>query len=314
MHRFPFPDPGKCRTEVRFSLPGRALPPVLAGIRAGKSDRSHLPMHRHSGIERRLVAVIERRLLTVAGAAHVAETRPRVSRLTDRRTWVGHQNPAIIRPCDKHKTGAACPFAPATRAHENCGTIGTSILSIYKPGLCMNEQVARDVVLVRAIETVDRKHEILTDDDRKYASRSAKELASWQAADSKSAVTADHFLQQRRSRSCGGWPSVRRRFPPFSTAAPAGRPCRSACRWPRWSSAPLPTASAIRTASTCCRPLCSPSSAGTCWSTLCCWPGCSCRAGTLAGPGRQRCAASAPAAPRCRASCRRPSPPGWWNS
>lgn len=61
----------------------------------------------------------------------------------------------------------------------------------------MNEQVARTVVLVRAIETVDRKHEILTDDDRKYASRSAKELASWQAADSKSAVTADHFLQQR---------------------------------------------------------------------------------------------------------------------
>jgi hypothetical protein len=61
----------------------------------------------------------------------------------------------------------------------------------------MNEQVARDVVLVRAIETVDRKHEILSDDDRKYASRSAKELAEWQAADSKSAVTADHFLQQR---------------------------------------------------------------------------------------------------------------------
>jgi hypothetical protein len=61
----------------------------------------------------------------------------------------------------------------------------------------MNEQVARSVVLVRAIETVDRNHEILSEDDRKYASRSAKELASWQAADSKSAVTADHFLQQR---------------------------------------------------------------------------------------------------------------------
>jgi hypothetical protein len=61
----------------------------------------------------------------------------------------------------------------------------------------MNEQVARDVVLVRAIETMDRKHEILSDDDRMYASRSAKELAEWQASDSKSAVTADHFLQQR---------------------------------------------------------------------------------------------------------------------
>ena len=61
----------------------------------------------------------------------------------------------------------------------------------------MNEQVARDVVLVRAIETMDRKHEILSDDDRMYASRSARELAEWQASGSKSAVTADHFLQQR---------------------------------------------------------------------------------------------------------------------
>lgn len=61
----------------------------------------------------------------------------------------------------------------------------------------MNEQVARDVVLVRAIETMDRKHEILSESDRTYASRSAKELAAWQAADSKSAVTIDHFLQQR---------------------------------------------------------------------------------------------------------------------
>lgn len=61
----------------------------------------------------------------------------------------------------------------------------------------MNEQVARNVVLMRAIETADQKHEILTDDDRSYASRSAKELAQWQAADSKSEATAGHFLQQR---------------------------------------------------------------------------------------------------------------------
>lgn len=61
----------------------------------------------------------------------------------------------------------------------------------------MNEQVARNVVLVRAIETADAKHEILSDDDRRYASRSAKELAQWQAAEHKSAVTLDHFLEQR---------------------------------------------------------------------------------------------------------------------
>jgi len=61
----------------------------------------------------------------------------------------------------------------------------------------MKEQFARDVVLVRSIETADVKREILSDDDRMYASRSARELAQWQAADSKSAVTAEHFLQQR---------------------------------------------------------------------------------------------------------------------
>ncbi|MET3135570.1 hypothetical protein AAKU55_005882 [Oxalobacteraceae bacterium GrIS 1.11] len=61
----------------------------------------------------------------------------------------------------------------------------------------MNEQVARDVVLVRAIETADEKREVLSEDDRLYASRSAKELAQWQASEHKSAVTADHFLQQR---------------------------------------------------------------------------------------------------------------------
>jgi hypothetical protein len=61
----------------------------------------------------------------------------------------------------------------------------------------MNEQLARDVVLVRAIETMDAKHEILSEDDRIYASRSARELAQWQAADSKTDVTTEHFLQQR---------------------------------------------------------------------------------------------------------------------
>ena len=61
----------------------------------------------------------------------------------------------------------------------------------------MNEQLARQVVLVRAIETADTEHQVLSEDDRRYASRSARELAAWQAADSKSAVTQEHFLQQR---------------------------------------------------------------------------------------------------------------------
>ncbi|MFP5392264.1 MAG: DUF2868 domain-containing protein [Gammaproteobacteria bacterium] len=61
----------------------------------------------------------------------------------------------------------------------------------------MDEQMARNVVLVRAIETADVKREVLSDDDRMYASRSARELAQWQAAEGKTAATSEHFLQQR---------------------------------------------------------------------------------------------------------------------
>jgi hypothetical protein len=61
----------------------------------------------------------------------------------------------------------------------------------------MNEQTARKVVLMRAIETADTKHEVLSEDDRLYASRSARELANWQAAEGKSAASLDQFLQQR---------------------------------------------------------------------------------------------------------------------
>jgi hypothetical protein len=61
----------------------------------------------------------------------------------------------------------------------------------------MNEHIARDVVLVRAIETADQHQEILSDDDRMYASRSARELAQWRAADRKVEATGDDFLQQR---------------------------------------------------------------------------------------------------------------------
>ena len=61
----------------------------------------------------------------------------------------------------------------------------------------MNEHIARDVVLVRAIELADQKKEVLSEDDRMYASRSARELAQWQASDKHADVTPDDFLQQR---------------------------------------------------------------------------------------------------------------------
>jgi hypothetical protein len=61
----------------------------------------------------------------------------------------------------------------------------------------MNEHTARDVILVQAIETADQKKEILSEDDRLYASRSARELAQWRAADRKAEATGDDFLGQR---------------------------------------------------------------------------------------------------------------------
>jgi len=61
----------------------------------------------------------------------------------------------------------------------------------------MDERTARKVVLMRAIETADTKHEVLSEDDRLYASRSARELANWQAAEGKREPSLNHFLQQR---------------------------------------------------------------------------------------------------------------------
>ena len=61
----------------------------------------------------------------------------------------------------------------------------------------MDENAARQVMLVRAIETTDTAHQILSDDDRTYASQSAQALAQWDASSSKSAVTPALFLHKR---------------------------------------------------------------------------------------------------------------------
>ncbi|MEP6589137.1 MAG: DUF2868 domain-containing protein [Polaromonas sp.] len=77
----------------------------------------------------------------------------------------------------------------------------------------MNEPAAREVILVRAIETADRTHEILSEDDRRYASRSAKELAQWQASHAGTDVTADDFLKQRAGLILT---RISERFPAFA--------------------------------------------------------------------------------------------------
>lgn len=61
----------------------------------------------------------------------------------------------------------------------------------------MNEKTARAILLVKAIEEADQQKEVLTDDDRKYASRTARELAHWQAAESRTAATLPNFLYHR---------------------------------------------------------------------------------------------------------------------
>ena len=61
----------------------------------------------------------------------------------------------------------------------------------------MNESAARQVMLVRAIESTDTARQILSDDDRAYASQSAQALAQWDASSSQSAVTPALFLQKR---------------------------------------------------------------------------------------------------------------------
>lgn len=61
----------------------------------------------------------------------------------------------------------------------------------------MDERAAHDVLMVKAIETSDRDHRILSEDDRRYASRTARELAQWTAAERGQAFTADLFLEKR---------------------------------------------------------------------------------------------------------------------
>lgn len=61
----------------------------------------------------------------------------------------------------------------------------------------MKEQAARAILLVKAIEEADQQKEVLTDDDRKFASRTARELAHWQAAEARSASTLPDFLHHR---------------------------------------------------------------------------------------------------------------------
>ena len=61
----------------------------------------------------------------------------------------------------------------------------------------MNEQAARDVALVRAIELADREHQLLHAEDCRQADQAARELSHWQTAKKRRAPEATLYLHKR---------------------------------------------------------------------------------------------------------------------
>jgi len=61
----------------------------------------------------------------------------------------------------------------------------------------MDEKAARDVTLVRAIESGDADATLLSAEDRRRASRAATELAHWDASQQRSAADGEAFLARR---------------------------------------------------------------------------------------------------------------------
>ena len=94
----------------------------------------------------------------------------------------------------------------------------------------MNEQIARDVVLVRAVESADSERTIFTNEDRTHASRAAAELARWRAGEQRQAPTAESFIGQRAELLAETLP---RRAPAIARAA-------RAFDWPAWVGVALP--------------------------------------------------------------------------
>ncbi len=94
----------------------------------------------------------------------------------------------------------------------------------------VNEHAARDVVLVRAIESADTERAILTNEDRTHASRAAAELARWRADEQRQPATAESFIGQRAALLAETLP---RRAPAIERAV-------RAFEWPSWVGVALP--------------------------------------------------------------------------
>lgn len=94
----------------------------------------------------------------------------------------------------------------------------------------MNEQAARDVVLVRAIESADAERAIFTNEARTHASRAAAELARWRASERREPASAESFIGQRAALLAETLP---RRSPAIARAV-------RAFDWPAWVGVALP--------------------------------------------------------------------------
>lgn len=95
----------------------------------------------------------------------------------------------------------------------------------------MDEASARDVVLLRALETADTSARLVSPEDRRYASRAAGELVHWHAADARVAATPELFLAQRATLA----------LDKLAAKLPAVRALRSV-RWRPWIGIVLPLA------------------------------------------------------------------------
>ena len=67
----------------------------------------------------------------------------------------------------------------------------------------MNEQAARDVLLVRAFEGADHERVLITEADRQHAARAAGELARWSASERGEEASAECFMEKRAELLAG---------------------------------------------------------------------------------------------------------------
>jgi hypothetical protein len=96
----------------------------------------------------------------------------------------------------------------------------------------MNEQEARDVLLVRAVESADSTRTLISDGDRQHAARAATELARWTASERGEAASAELFVAKRAELLAG---KLAEREPRLAQAA-------RALAWRPWIGVVVPLA------------------------------------------------------------------------